>query len=50
MISFTRRDKACLAFSLAFLNTVVFSFAQSPPPVASPADDFIRRQTEENLE
>lgn len=46
MISFTRRDKVCLAFSFAFLSAAVSSFAQSPNSVMSPADDFMRRQTE----
>lgn len=50
MISFTRRDKVCLAFSFAFLSAAVSSFAQSPNSMMSPADDFMRRQTEQNLE
>lgn len=55
MMSFVRQAKLWLALSAALLASTTSGFAQQPPNVvpnaaASPADDFMRRQAEQDLE
>lgn len=45
-----RPAKLCLALTVCMLMASTFAFAQAPNPAASPADDFMRRQAEQNLQ
>lgn len=54
MMYSVRPDRLCLALTIACLAVGTPAFAQAPSPVlnpaASPADDFMRRQAEQNLQ
>lgn len=45
-----RPAKLCLALAISVLMAGTCAFAQAPNPAASPADDFMRRQAEQELE
>lgn len=50
MMYSVRPAKLCLALSIACLAVGTPAFAQALNPAASPADDFMRRQAEQNLQ
>lgn len=50
MMYSVRPAKLCLALTISVLMASTSALAQTPNPAASPADDFIRRQAEQNLQ